>query len=1002
MYNLRNWNLCNLREENPMKLKTEFVLFLIYCIVLILSAAAAEEKKPPAGKEGAQQTPQAKACVKTSWELMTRTETGVQQFQSCHPEYDGSGVVIAVLDTGVDMGVEGLKQLPDGTAKVVDCRDFTGEGDLFWEEATLVAGTKKEEKLIDGEGRPLTDFRDKVANAVNDRFCITFIEEADFTSTQARDLNGDGDTNDSFGVLITAVCEKTDEKDKGNVHYIAVIDANGDGSLEDGITVTDYWRRHQAFHLEGGKGKRRRITLACNFFPEEKKLSLHFDAQGHGTHVAGIAAGYRIHGQDNYHGMAPGAKVISLKIGFNAYSGGATITESVKKALDYGARYAKKHKVPVVYNMSYGILAEQDRQSAIDNYINDLLWKNPGIVFVTSAGNSGPGVSTIGTPGTAERAITVGALLSPEAAPAQYGYSVPREITFGFSSRGGDYFKPDILAPGSACSTVPLWKDHDHANGTSMASPAAAGSIAVLACALIHQDPPCAIDNRLIHRAVKNTGRHIEGLTHIDEGGGALDIPRAFAYALSLYKRKEDTQLREYRISLRGAGAGINTVYWRQSPRMPKKNRAITVTVAPEFAGAMTAEKKARFYRALTLKTDAEWLELTKPLIYFKGGGASRFGIKIDLSGRQPGLYTSSVSAYKNPCGTLDGRPVCEFSIPVTVIVPHRMTCENGGAIEVKGEVFPASSRRIFFELPAAATTLGLKLQLLDSNAVASLNATLFNPHGVRRGGTSSVSFSSGLEAENTISGLELVPGVWEVTVNSSPADSKDIAAFALTATPYGAAFGEPVFFERPSPTTRKRCIIALRNTQAMPFDAQVSGRADAFTRENVVTVTDSDTFTRTVTVDDTATQITWNFTFKRQTYALFTDCVVRIEDAKTGKAIRNQALNRVTGGVSCSVPQGQTEPKTYRFVLKPAFSLEKDTKKWSFILSEALTVRSPETNFELITPSNGRVRLEGGEKEYIEFRLPGALPAAPDGYRLRAKIRAGIQNWSVEKAFHL
>ena len=36
-----------------------------------------------------------------------------------------------------------------------------------------------------------------------------------------------------------------------------------------------------------------------------------------------------------------------------------TVTESVKKALDYGVKYAKDHDVPVVYNMSFGNLIRQ-------------------------------------------------------------------------------------------------------------------------------------------------------------------------------------------------------------------------------------------------------------------------------------------------------------------------------------------------------------------------------------------------------------------------------------------------------------------------------------------------------------------------------------------------------------------------------------------------------------------------------------------------------------------
>ena len=92
-------------------------------------------------------------------------------------------------------------------------------------------------------------------------------------------------------------------------------------------------------------------------------------------------------------------------------------------------------------------------------------------------------------------------------------------MAFVFSSRGGELFKPDIMAPGSASSTVPPWGNRDHFNGTSMASPAAAGAIACLVDGLARHEKKFAIDNALILRAVKNTARRIKTLSVLDQGG---------------------------------------------------------------------------------------------------------------------------------------------------------------------------------------------------------------------------------------------------------------------------------------------------------------------------------------------------------------------------------------------------------------------------------------------------------------------------------------------------
>src|SRR5690349_4217966 len=60
--------------------------------------------------------------------LMPLKSTGVDAFRARHPTYDGRGVLIAILDTGVDPGVNGLITTSTGSPKVIEARDFSGEG----------------------------------------------------------------------------------------------------------------------------------------------------------------------------------------------------------------------------------------------------------------------------------------------------------------------------------------------------------------------------------------------------------------------------------------------------------------------------------------------------------------------------------------------------------------------------------------------------------------------------------------------------------------------------------------------------------------------------------------------------------------------------------------------------------------------------------------------------------------------------------------------------------
>ena len=66
--------------------------------------------------------------------LLPKTETQAFQFIKANPNYDGRGVVVGILDTGVDPAAAGLQQCPDGRPKVIDVVDCSGSGDVHLSE----------------------------------------------------------------------------------------------------------------------------------------------------------------------------------------------------------------------------------------------------------------------------------------------------------------------------------------------------------------------------------------------------------------------------------------------------------------------------------------------------------------------------------------------------------------------------------------------------------------------------------------------------------------------------------------------------------------------------------------------------------------------------------------------------------------------------------------------------------------------------------------------------
>ncbi|GAA3869158.1 S8 family serine peptidase [Streptomyces lacrimifluminis] len=195
------------------------------------------------------------------------------------------------------------------------------------------------------------------------------------------------------------------------------------------------------------------------------------DKYGHGTHVASIAAGTGAKSGGKYKGVAPGAKILNGKVLDDNGSGDDSgIVAGMEWAAEQGAQ---------VVNLSLGgqDTPEVDPLEATVNKLS----AEKGILFAIAAGNSGP--ESIGSPGSADRALTVGAVDD-------------KDLLADFSSTGprvGDgAIKPDVTAPGVDISAASAKGSLIEAevgenpagyvsiSGTSMATPHVAGAAAIL------------------------------------------------------------------------------------------------------------------------------------------------------------------------------------------------------------------------------------------------------------------------------------------------------------------------------------------------------------------------------------------------------------------------------------------------------------------------------------------------------------------------------------------
>lgn len=194
-----------------------------------------------------------------------------------------------------------------------------------------------------------------------------------------------------------------------------------------------------------------------------------YDDHGHGTHVAGIAAGQG-DGNSAYRGNAHGASLVGVKV---LNSAGSGTTTNIISGVDFCVSNRSVYGIRVI-NMSLGSSGSSDGTDSLSTAVNNAY--DAGVLPAVAAGNSGPAAFTIGSPAAAAKALTVCSL----ADPGEKGFFVS-----SFSSRGptaDGRTKPDVCAAGHAVTAAKAGSGNGYTtlSGTSMATPFVAGVAALM------------------------------------------------------------------------------------------------------------------------------------------------------------------------------------------------------------------------------------------------------------------------------------------------------------------------------------------------------------------------------------------------------------------------------------------------------------------------------------------------------------------------------------------
>ena len=398
---------------------------------------------------------------------LPKAEIQATQFLEQHPAFDGTGVVIAIFDTGVDPGAAGLEITPDGRKKIIDVVDCTGSGDV--DTSTVVnmdesgcikgvlgnslrvnpewknpsgqwhVGAKPAFQLFPGglkqrikeERRRKFDEQQRIAvteataalaafesangKAPNAPALIKQKEELEARVKLLEDLAG---KYEDQGPMVEAVVWHDGDR------WVAALDTSDfyqfsnsttttaavpeKGSLADfGEPLTNFreCRRYGTFSAEDA------CNYVLNIYDEGNTLSIVVDAGSHGTHVAGIAAAY--HPEDtSLNGIAPGAQIVSCKIGDTRLGSMETMTGLTRALIT-----VLENKCDLI-NMSYGEQTSTSNAGRFIKLAEEIVYKHD-VIFVASAGNAGPALTTVGAPGgTSSAVLGIGAFVTPALAAA--------------------------------------------------------------------------------------------------------------------------------------------------------------------------------------------------------------------------------------------------------------------------------------------------------------------------------------------------------------------------------------------------------------------------------------------------------------------------------------------------------------------------------------------------------------------------------------------------------
>jgi subtilisin family serine protease len=554
--------------------------------------------------------------------------------------------------------------------KIVDWQDFTGEGDV---NTTSYASASR--------GVISTAYGSMNVGRIasrSGRYHYGMFRERNLNSAGeiGQDVNRNGVTNDEFPVLVV-------DANRSGVYDTVYVDTNRDYSFTDDPPLEVFADSGLTgrFADEQVGGRQGMPFVITNIRRDGGLVNLGFDGNGHGTHVAGIAASAGLF-RAGAVGVAPGAKLMALKVLDSAGDGS---WDSISRALVYAAEHGAK-----VASLSLATVNDNSSADSAQSQLIAELSLKYDLLIAIAAGNEGPGLSSALTPGDANEALTVGAYFSPLMWKHLYDLDVPHEGVWYYSAVGprrDGSLAPNLVAPGAAISTVPLWLEpsgYELREGTSMSAPLAAGAAALLIQAA--SEAGLAATGRQVKNSLELGARSLDGYQAVEQGHGLIDLPAAWS---QLQRMVEDSP---------------KILTW-VSENVPS---AAGGTYARDFDPAgvgVTLENPGLTAVRMTLGSTADWVTADHLRMTVPAESQRLMYLNYDVP-ETPGLYSALVY------GRGEASRADDMQFLSTVVRPYQFSGENDWRLRLNGTTEAAHYKRYFLEVPNGAVQMKIRLSI--------------------------------------------------------------------------------------------------------------------------------------------------------------------------------------------------------------------------------------------------------------------------------------------------